>query len=371
MRKSNLKTEAQFEPQSSLSTQSKTKHFFPKKNNVVALLRTLRGENVSFLILVGILFLTAGCSGSSGKKGGGGFRPVPVAKGDLQITVLATGNVQPQNQLNIKPPISGRIEKILIKEGDYVKMGQILVQLSSSERATLLDSARAQGPEVLKHWEEMYQATPLLSPLAGQIVYLPTVPGQVVSTADTIMVMSNHLIVNTQVDETDLAQIKQNQDATITLDAYSNQPIEGKVQRISYQSTLVNNVTTYEVDVWPTKVPPFMRSGMTANVIFNVAEKTDVLIIPSEAIQPTRDGQSTVLLAAATPSAKPVTQTIQIGITDGKQTEVVSGLKEGDKVLIKTFAAGQLSATNAGSNPFAPARPGGGGNKGGGGGGGR
>jgi macrolide-specific efflux system membrane fusion protein len=319
-------------------------------------------KSALLFLLITAAFL-GGCSG--GKKGAGGFKPVVVVRDDLQITVLATGNVQPHNQLSIKPPISGRIEKLMINEGDYVKKGQVLAQLSSTERATLLDAARAQGPDVLAHWEQLYEATPLLSPENGQIVYLPTVPGQIVAQSDSIMTMSDHLIVNTQVDETDLAQIKMDQEAMITLDAYPSDPIEGKVQRISYQSTLVNNVTTYEVDVWPTKVPPFMRSGMTANVVFTVSEKDNILLIPSEAIQ-NQKGQQMVLKAGATPNDKPQTVTIQTGLTDGKQTEVVSGLAEGDKVLIKTFSAGQLSATSTGSNPFAPSRPTGG-NKGGGG----
>jgi macrolide-specific efflux system membrane fusion protein len=120
---------------------------------------------------------------------------------------------------------------------------------------------------------------------------------------------------------------------------------------------LVNNVTTYEVDVWPTKVPSFMRSGMTSNVVFNVSEKDNILLIPSEAIQQTPDGQSFVLKGPAKKGDKPQTITIQTGLTDGKQTEVISGLQEGDKVLIKAFSAGQLIPSNSGSNPFAPSRP--------------
>lgn len=327
---------------------------------------TVRRTILNYAILP-LLILTAGCGSSRGKGQGGGFKPVAVVRDDLQITVLATGNVQPHNQLNIKPPISGRIEKILIQEGQYVHKGQALVELSSTERATLLDAARAQGADVLAHWETLYQATPLLSPENGQIVYLPTVPGQIVAQSDNIMVMSDHLIVNTQVDETDLAQIKMGQEATITLDAYPDQSIDGKVQRISYQSTLVNNVTTYEVDVWPDKVPPFMRSGMTANVVFNVNEKDNILLAPSEAIQQGNDGQYYVLKAGAQKGAKPQTVAIQTGLSDGKQTEVVSGLNEGDKVLIKTFSASQAAPASSGSNPFMPnVGRGGGGAKGGG-----
>ncbi len=322
------------------------------------------------IILITTSFLTIGCS--SGKKGkGGGFRAVPVVKDDLQITVLSTGNVQPQNQLAVYSPIAGRIEKILVLEGDNVRKGQKLMELSSTERATLLDEAAAQGPDQLAHWQKLYQETPLLSPETGQIIYLPTVPGQIVGTSVTLMVMSDHLIVNTQVDETDLAQIKMGQEATITLDAYPSDPIEGKVRRISYQSTLVNNVTTYEVDVWPAKVPPFMRSGMTANVVFNVNEKDDILLIPSEAIQQTPDGQTYVLKGTGKPNSLPQTVMIQTGLTDGKQTEVTSGLQEGDKVLIKSFSAGLVAAPTAGTNPFMPnvrggaTRPSGGGGGGG------
>lgn len=317
--------------------------------------------------------LVAGCgSGGGGKKGQGGFKAVPVVRDDLQITVLSTGNVQPNNQLVVYPPIAGRIEKIYTVEGNSVHKGQKLMDLSSTERATLLDEAAAQGASVLAHWQQLYQETPLLSPENGQIVYLPTVQGQIVNTSTQLMVMSDHLIVNTQVDETDLAQIKLGQEATITLDAYPDQSIDGKVRRISYQSTLVNNVTTYEVDVWPDQIPTFMRSGMTANVVFNVSEKDNILLIPSEAIQQTPDGQSYVLKGGASKGSKPQTVTIQTGLTDGKQSEVVSGLNEGDKILIKTFSAGQVAVSQTGSNPFMPgARPSGtgGGSKGGGGGG--
>ena len=327
------------------------------------------------IIALGAFVLLSGCGGGAHKKHAGGYRPVEVTRDDLQITVLATGNIQPHNELAVFPAISGRIEKILIKEGDSVRKGQQLMQLSSTERATLLDEAEAQGPTVLAHWEQLYQETPLLSPENGQIIYLPTVPGQVVSTGVTLMVMSDHLMVNTQVDETDLAQIKMNEEATITLDAYPNAPFIGKVHRISYFSTLVNNVTTYEVDVWPDKIPSFMLSGMTANVVFNVSEKDNVLVIPSEALLQTPDGQSFVLTPPASGNGKPQTQIIQTGITDGKETEVTSGLNEGDKVLIKAFAAGDLSAASAGSNPFMPSVPrtgggGGGGTHGGGAGGG-
>lgn len=318
-------------------------------------------KSISLLFILTTALLWAGCGGH--KRQAGGTRAVPVKRGDLQITVLATGNVQPHNELAIFPAITGRIEKIMCQEGDTVRKGQELMELSSTERATVLDEAAAQGASQLAHWEQYYEETPLLSPENGQIIYLPTVPGQIISTGVTIMVMSDHLMVDTQVDETDLAQIKMGEKATITLDAYPDKPLPGVVKRISYFSILVNNVTTYEVDVWPDKVPTFMRSGMTANVVFNVSEKDDVLVIPADAIQQ-QDGQTGVILAGDK-GGKPQFQAIQTGVTDGKRIEVVSGLAEGDKVLIKSFSTSQFNTQGSSSNPLMPGAPGGG-NRGGG-----
>jgi macrolide-specific efflux system membrane fusion protein len=315
-------------------------------------------KKISAASILCAALLLAGCG--KGKHQGEAYKPITVSRGNIQLTVLATGNVQPNNELAVFPAIAGRIEQILVKEGDRVKKGQNLMILSSTERATLLDEAEAQGPKVYKHWQKLYEASPLLSPEDGQIIWLPTVPGQVVSTGVTMMVMSDHLMVNTQVDETDLAQIKMNQKATITLDAYPTQPISGTVKRISYFSVLVNNVTTYEVDVWPDEIPAVMRSGMTANVVFNTTEKDNILTIPSEAIQQ-ENGQSGVLVPAEKKGDKPVFKPMKTGVTDGKQIEVLSGLNEGEKVLIKTFSVGQLDTAGPAKNPFMPSAPAGGG----------
>ena len=69
---------------------------------------------------------------------------------DIQISVSTTGIVEPQNRLEMKPPINGRIEEILVREGEKVKRGQILAWMSSTERAALLDAARAQSEEKVK-----------------------------------------------------------------------------------------------------------------------------------------------------------------------------------------------------------------------------
>src|SRR5208337_2904023 len=73
--------------------------------------------------------------------------------GTIQTTISTTATVTPENRLQIKPPVNGRVDKILVKEGDYVKVGQTLALMSSTERATVLDAARAQSKEQLAYWE--------------------------------------------------------------------------------------------------------------------------------------------------------------------------------------------------------------------------
>lgn len=266
--------------------------------------------------------------------------------GTINIKVLATGTVQPENRVEIKPPISGRIERVLIEEGDKVKKGQILAWMSSTERAALLDAARAKGTAELKKWQEIYPPTPILAPLNGTIVLKNIEQGETFSATDSLMSMSDRLTVKAQVDETDIASIQLNQDAEIVLDAYADQKISAKVDKIAFDATTVNNVTTYIVDVLPDQVPEFMRSGMTANVTFTINSKKDVLLINADALK-TKDGRSLVMVRQ---DGDEVEKEVSVGITNGKQIEIISGLNAGEIILSPQL---KLEKNKNGS-PFSP-----------------
>jgi macrolide-specific efflux system membrane fusion protein len=285
------------------------------------------------------------------------YRTVQVKKGEIAISVLSTGTVAPANKLNIQSPIAGRAERVLVDQGQMVKKDQILLWVSSSERAALLDGARGVSEEEVKKWEDLYKPTPVLAPVSGMIIQRNIQPGQTFTTSDPIMVMSDHLIVQVQVDETDLAQIHQNQEAQIVLDAYPDDMIEGRVKKIAFDAKTVNNVTTYEVDVLPNEVPKVMRSGMTANVTFPAGSKGDALTIPSDAVK-TRNGSPYVLVPVQGKS-DPEKRNVSLGVTDGHRVEITSGLVEGESVLEPEFRL--RGAKNIGSSPFGANRgPGGG-----------
>ncbi len=279
------------------------------------------------------------------------YEAIAVKRGHISKAVLATGTVQPENQLAIKPPIDGRAEEVLVAIGDKVKKGQVLAWMSSSERAALLDVARTKGDKELKKWEDFYKAAALVAPLDGTIIGKSVVPGQVVTAADTVFTLSDHLIVAASLDETDLAKIALKQKVDMELDAYSSQPFTGRVERIAFSSTTVNNVTTYEVDILPDQVPDFMRSGMTASLTFVIAERDNALLVPALAVTHQGD-QNTVLLATDSSGSSSRTQPVTLGITDGKLVEIVSGLKDNDTVLVEK--ANLTSTTSGGLLPTPP-----------------
>ena len=270
--------------------------------------------------------------------------------GSIQAVITSTATVQPQNRLEIKPPINGRVENILVNEGDMVKSGQVLALMSSTERAALLDAAKANGPESIKYWEDVYKPTPLLSPIDGEVIVSKDYPGQTVTSTDDIVVLSDHLIVQAQVDETDIGKIKLGQEATMSLDAYPQVKIFGKVNHIYYESLIVNNVTIYQVDILPDKLPDVFRSGMSATVNIVEKAKENVLTLPLAAIKRGKEG---VYVLVSRGIGGPEERKIELGIADEKNVEIVSGLSAGDKVLMAVQKY-KASTAKSGTNPLSP-----------------
>lgn len=283
-----------------------------------------------------------------------GIRLISPTYGTIQTSITTTATVTPENRLAIKPPVNGRVDKILVKEGDYVKVGQTLALMSSTERATVLDAARAQSKEQLAYWEEVYKPTPLLAPINGQVIVQTVQPGQTVTTSDAVTVLSDRLIVQAQVDETDIGKVKLGQKAVISLDAYPDTKVEGTVDHIYYESTIVNNVTIYEVNILPKRVPVIFRSGMSANVNIIEQRKENILTIPLEAVKQDEDG-SFVLVSQGN-GEKSAKRRVLLGIADDKNVEVASGLEATDKIVIATQAYQPSKDQGSGTNPFFPSR---------------
>ncbi|MFA5164866.1 MAG: efflux RND transporter periplasmic adaptor subunit [Candidatus Omnitrophota bacterium] len=279
-------------------------------------------------------------------------KEVKPAVGTIETYISTTGSVLPQNRLELKPTVNGRIDKILVKEGDNVKSGQTLGWMSSTERAALLDAAKGKDEATLKYWEDAYKAIPLLAPIDGEVIVSTIQPGQTVTTADAVFVLSDRLIVRAQVDETDIGKIRLGQAAVLSLDAYPDTKIRATVGHIYYESETVNNVTIYKADMIPAEVPEYFRSGMNANVDFIDQRKENVLTLPLDAVRTDSEG-SYVLLGQGQGRA-PVRRAVTTGLVDDKNIEIVSGVTADDTVEIRSKKFILPKSASAGKNPFMP-----------------
>ncbi|HWR01617.1 MAG TPA: efflux RND transporter periplasmic adaptor subunit [Chlorobaculum sp.] len=300
------------------------------------------------VIAGGVLFIM-------GKKGKSDvtYREYRAEVGTIRSLVSTTATIKPQNRLEIKSPVGGRIDEILVKEGQSVTKGQVLALISSAERAALLDAATQKGKSETDYWKKVYNQTALISPINGQVIVSSLNPGQTITTSDAVLVLSDRLIVKADVDETDIGNLKLGQNAEISLDAYPDIKVSGVVDHIYYESTLVNNVNIYKVDLVPSKVPDVFRSGMSANVNIVVREKENVLLLPIAAVRG-RNGRSFVSVRGASPDSIRKLPVVT-GLKDEKNVEILKGLSSGEVVVVKdsTFV---MPKGSGGSNPFVPQR---------------
>ncbi len=311
---------------------------------------------VTFLVIAAVLAGTwvLFSAGRKEKNNDYELKEITPAVGPVKTYISCTGTVLPKNRLEIMPPVAGRIEAILVKEGDMVKSGQTLAMMSSTERAALLDAARGKGEESLKYWQEAYKPIPLLAPIDGQVIVATTQPGQTVTVSDAVVVLSDRLIVRAQVDETDIGKIALDTMAVVSLDAYPDVKIDAVVQHIYYESETSNNVTIYKVDLVPGSVPAFFRSGMNASIDFIIAGNEKALLVPVEAVM-NDDGHSYVLLKQEN-GAEPLKTRVVTGIIGDKDVEIVSGITADDRILMKTKKYALPQKDSGGSNPFMPSR---------------
>lgn len=279
------------------------------------------------------------------------IKEISPARGAIETMISTTGSILPKNRLEIKPPVNGRVESVLVKEGQKVKAGDILAWMSSTERAALLDAAMNQGKEKLLYWQEAYKPIALLSPIDAEVIVATTLAGQTVTTADAVVVLSDELIARAQVDETDIGKVKLGQKAVIMLDAYPDNLINAVVEHIYYESKTVNNVTIYEVDLIPENIPEFFRSGMNTTINFIENSKKDILLLPVEAVYKNKE-ESFVLIKKAGQS-EITQQPVKVGIADDKNVEIVSGVNVGDILVLKNKKF-VLPKSDVGSSPFTP-----------------
>jgi HlyD family secretion protein len=173
----------------------------------------------------------------------------------------------------------------------------------------------------------------------------PTTSGSTVTsaTASSILSLASNNRVIANVAEVNIAQVKVGQSVKIKADAYPGETFDGKVVEISPQSTVQQNVTSFEVKAAIlSDSKQQLRSGMNTSIDFKVGDLKNALVVPTVAI--VRQANATGVFVRSEESP-PVFTPIVTGLTANDKTEVKSGLKGGEKVLI-SFPEGMRPQSN-------------------------
>ena len=300
-----------------------------------------------------------------------------------------------------------------LKRTKELKQRELVSQSELDAAQTSYDAARSQmnvsHAQVGQAQASMNQAsidlgyTVIRSPVDGMVISRNVDVGQTVAaslSAPTLFTVANDLTrmeVHTNVDEADVGNIREGQDVSFTVDAHPNRRFRGKVLQVRNAPQVIQNVVTYDAVVRINNKELLLKPGMTANVQFLVSEKEDVLTIPNMALRfrpPEEKNETQDLLRQEQGRAAPrVGQRrtsrgagsgagggegrrvrdvkvyvmkdgkaqpldVQVGITDGSKTEVISGgLNENDPVIIGMSGGAGGQAQSGVANPFQPQVP--------------
>jgi HlyD family secretion protein len=142
------------------------------------------------------------------------------------------------------------------------------------------------------------------------------------------------------IDETDISQIHMSQSVNITVDAYPNEVFKGTVTKIAPQTITTNNVTTIPVTVEISSTDSKLKPGMNATCDFITASKEDVLAVPNGALK----GSNKQSIVMVIENGAPKPRRVETGLSGDEMTEITSGLKEGEQVVVSDgTSAGQTT----------------------------
>jgi macrolide-specific efflux system membrane fusion protein len=148
------------------------------------------------------------------------------------------------------------------------------------------------------------------------------------------------------ISEIDVSLVKPGQKATVTIDSLPDITFTGKVVSVDRVGTTTSGVVSYPVIIKFDTSSEQVLPNMVASVSIIIESKSDVLLVPSSAVQ-TQAGQSTVKVLK---NGQQETVSVEIGLISDTQTEIVSGLAEGDEVLTGMVTSGQT--LQGGGSPF-------------------
>lgn len=291
-----------------------------------------------------------------------------------QLNTAKTQLATAQSQLNYQTANYKRyktlFEKGLVAADDFDN-----AKLSYTQAKEQVVSAKE---EVQRAQTNLGYAT-ITSPIDGVVLSKSVEEGQTVaasfSTPELFTIAQDltNMQVVADVDEADIGDVKEGERVSFTVDAYPDDTFEGEVKQVRQEATTTNNVVTYEVVISAPNADLKLKPGLTANVTIYTAERKGVLSVPSKALRfiPQKEtvGKMKIVDVA---NAKNKVWTIEgnsivahkvnIGMTDGTNTQIVGGIVEGTKVITGLNVTGgeekMPMEAQGEKSPFAPGPPG-------------
>ena len=212
----------------------------------------------------------------------------------------------------------------------------------------------------------------ITAPINGVVLSKEVEEGQTVAssmTTPTLFIIAQDLTdmrVIADVDEADIGGVEEGQRVVFTVDAFPDDSFEGEVTQVRQEATTESNVVTYEVVISAPNPDLKLKPGLTANVNIYTIERNNVLAVPAKALKFTPNQNilqkgETIEDAEATNKVWVKEGTVlkaypvEIGLTNGTLTEIISGIEEGTKVVTDvTTSEVEEEETTEESNPFMP-----------------
>lgn len=357
------------------------------------------------------------------------FDTVVVGEATISNSVTATGTIEPVTSVDVGTQVSGIVAKLYVDYNSIVKKGQIIAELDKTNLISELNIAKAnlndaqsslryqkanyeryntlykkglvsadeyenallsyrQAQETVKQRNESVQKAQtnlgyatITSPIDGVVLAKEVEEGQTVAASfstPTLFTIAQDLTdmrVIADVDEADIGEVKEGERVSFTVDAFPDDTFEGFVTQVRQEATTTNNVVTYEVVISAPNKDLKLKPGLTANVTIYTVEKTNVLSVPNKALRfaPAQELIGKAKIKDCNGSKKVWTYSnnvfeahpVQVGITDGINTEILGGIAKGQKIVTEIKIAGNESSgaeeenndASQESNPFAPKRP--------------
>ena len=278
---------------------------------------------------------------------------VTTQNGSIVVAVKEdTIQIKLKDSVKFRSPSSGKVTSINVSNGSYITSGMLIMTLENDDlkdKVSDLSSSISDTYTDLSDMRNDYDFYTITSPIDGVVTTLNVSEGDYIRSEGSMatIVNTDKLQFEISVDELDILQLEEGQEAKITIEAIEETertPIIGYVSEIGIVGTNMNNVTSYPVTITLDGREDIMI-GMNCNVEIVVKSSKNVLTIPVEAVS-SRRGKYYVTLENGT--EKEVT----IGIYDEDNIEIKSGLNAGDKVKLPSKVIATSSETEKAQESF-------------------